>query len=439
MRKLILFLALALLLCICADGATKIGLDRLNWSQSIGGVKFSGTAPASTAGTLYNESGTLKFNGTDVLLGGYHALIRSEAGGYFAYAQNGTIIASDTSAPFDFGAVLDAVTDLGPDQTILVDGDFFATTTGSLVNGTKLCGVGDSSISTSSIMVVIGTDDTDYLHRDIVIEDLRIFYTGTATPTTALIEIHDPLSCTIRNVNAVCTSVAAYNSGYRGSLSLTSDIPYTWLNKIEACTLNQIRLDNITDSLIENNAINTYGKGSQAIKLIGLCNNIKIIQNEIVCDTTSGINIAAACWNLQITENYFEAHMHSPTPGNGETAIKIDASTRYCMIANNHFAYLNGNGILFNGKYGIISDNVFENMNNADNSYSDIDLTGDTNLVTGNLGTNSVGSANKAVMIDDSDYNMVYNNHAKGDGYSNIFVSGGHSLADNNVCWPGAL
>jgi len=438
MKKFILILALALLLCSCGDAATKIGLDRLNWSQSIDGIKFSGTAPASTTGVLYNDSGTLKFNGADVSLGGYHALIRAEAGGYFAYAQNGTIIASDTSAPFDFGAVLDAVTDLGPDQNIYVDGDFSATTTGSLVNGTKLRGVGDSSISTSSVMVVVGTDDTDYLHRDIVIEDLRIYYTGTATPTTALIELHDPLSCTIRNVNAVCTSVAAYNSGYRGSLSLTSDIPYTWLNKIEDCTLNQIRLDNITDSLIENCAVNTYGKGAQAIKLIGTCNNVKIVQNEIVCDSTSGINIAAGCWYVQISENFFEAHMHVPTPGNIETAIKIDASTRYLTIENNHFAYLNGNGILFNGKYGIISNNVFENMNTADNSYSDIDITGDTNMITGNLGTNSVGSTNKAIMISDSDYNMVYNNHAKGDGYSNVFVSGGHSVADNNVYWPGA-
>ena len=60
-------------------------------------------------------------------------------------------------------------------------------------------------------------------------------------------------------------------------------------------------------------------------------------------------------------------------------------------------------------------------------------------MITGNLGTNSVGSTNKAIMISDSDYNMVYNNHAKGDGYSNVFVSGGHSLEDNNVYWAGAL
>ena len=34
MKKLILMLCMLLLLCSCVDGATKIGLDRLNWSQS---------------------------------------------------------------------------------------------------------------------------------------------------------------------------------------------------------------------------------------------------------------------------------------------------------------------------------------------------------------------------------------------------------------------
>lgn len=35
MKKLILMLCMLLLLCSCVDGATKIGLDRLNWSQSL--------------------------------------------------------------------------------------------------------------------------------------------------------------------------------------------------------------------------------------------------------------------------------------------------------------------------------------------------------------------------------------------------------------------
>lgn len=45
MNKFILILALALLLCSCADAATKIGLDRLNWGQSLpedANVRFNG-------------------------------------------------------------------------------------------------------------------------------------------------------------------------------------------------------------------------------------------------------------------------------------------------------------------------------------------------------------------------------------------------------------
>jgi len=437
MKKLMLILCLGLLLCGCVDGATKIGLDRLNWSQSIDGIRFSGNVPVPTTGVLYNDSGTLKFNGSDVSLGGYHALIRADEEGYFAYAQNGTIIASDTSAPFDFGAVLDVVTALGPDQTILVDGDFDTATTGTLVNGTKLIGIGYSSIHPTSVITVIDTADTDYLHKDVSIMDLRIYYDGVSAYNVPFIILHDPQGCTIRNVNAVYIEKSAI--GYNGALALTSDIPYTWLNKIEDCTLNQIRFTNITDSLIENCAVNTYGMALQAIKLIDICNNVKIIQNEIVCDSTYGIYIESCNWYVQISENYFEAHMHSPKPGNTETAIKFGAASRYATIENNHFAYLNGKGIEFNGNYGIICNNIFENMNTADNSYSDIDITGDTNLITGNLGANSVGSTYKSIMIDDSDYNMVYNNHAKGDGYSNVFVGGAHSLSDNNVYWSGLL
>lgn len=449
MRQLILILALALL--VSGAGAIKwsgielredanLSMDD-GFVNSTGGIIFNGTAPTTTEGVLYSDGGNLRWGGLPIGNSNlpYDVMIVEATGGeIYAYNRTGHVVASDVSAPFEFGAVFDAVTALvGENQTIVLDGSFSSTTTASLVNGTKLYGMAESSISTASVIAVFDTADDDYLKKDILIENLRIYYTGTATPAQPLIVVYDAQGCTFRNVNAVCTAVSAYNVGYKGSLSLVSDINYTWLNKIEDCTLNQIRLDNITDSVIENCAINNYGKGPQAIKLSGLCNNVKIVQNEIVCDTYYGISVAGACYDLQITENYFEAHMHAPTVGNLETAISMTASTRYCTIENNHFSYLNGNGIVFNGKYGIISNNVFQNMNTADSSYSDIDLTGDTNMVIGNLGTNIVGSSNKALMIADSDYNMVYNNHAKGDGYTGVFTSGGHSLADNNVAWSG--
>lgn len=69
MKKLILLLCMLPLLCSCVDGATKIGLDRLNWSQSLPsgeGITFSGTAPILTADHLYTDEGFIKFNGSAI-------------------------------------------------------------------------------------------------------------------------------------------------------------------------------------------------------------------------------------------------------------------------------------------------------------------------------------------------------------------------------------
>ncbi|MFA5409597.1 MAG: hypothetical protein WC343_12575 [Bacilli bacterium] len=69
MKKLILMLCMLLLLCSCVDGATKIGLDRLSWSQSLPsgeGITFSGSAPAVTTDTLYSNNGILEFDGFKV-------------------------------------------------------------------------------------------------------------------------------------------------------------------------------------------------------------------------------------------------------------------------------------------------------------------------------------------------------------------------------------
>lgn len=442
MIKRLIMIMMAILLIFSGMG-NAIKWEQMDLNKPIPGgmgIGFSGTPPSTTTNKIYIDGSTLKFNGHDALLGGYDALIRAETGGYFAYAQNGNVIASDTSSPYDFGAVLNTVTSGGYDKTILIDGDFITSTTGIIGTGTKLIGVGDSSISTSNVMTILSTQDTDTLNKYIVIEDLHVYYTGTDIPTTALIELFDPIECTVRGVTATCPNVASYSDSYRGSLSLTSDISSTWLNKIEYCTLNQIRFTSITDSVIQNCAINTYGKGPQAIKFIGTCNNNKILHNEIVCDTTYGIYMESATWDVQITGNYFEANGHTPTAGNTETAIFIGDTARFCTINDNHIEYINGYGIRFKGMYSLISNNMIVQVNNADNSYADISIySGHSNMVIGNYGANDRGSAHKAPMIETTDYNVVYNNHAKGDGYSIDYVAGANCIDDNNVLWGGAI
>lgn len=69
MKKIIL-LVILLIFVGYADAATKIGLDRLNWTQSLPsgeGVKFSGIAPNTTTDKLYSDGGILKFNGSEII------------------------------------------------------------------------------------------------------------------------------------------------------------------------------------------------------------------------------------------------------------------------------------------------------------------------------------------------------------------------------------
>jgi len=111
MRKIVSILVLLLLLCSCVDGITKIGLDRLNWDQSLpsgDGIIFSGTAPQTTAGTLYSGSGTLKFGDMNInmAMAGTNTGINVEVykAGNYIYAQNsltGEMIASGASPAND--------------------------------------------------------------------------------------------------------------------------------------------------------------------------------------------------------------------------------------------------------------------------------------------------------------------------------------------------
>lgn len=439
MRKLILLLALALLLCGCVDGVTKIGLDRLNWSQSIDGIKFSGTAPASPTGVLYNDSGELKFNGSNISRMDCDVLIKLESDGIYAYASSGSVLASDVSSPFDFGAVFNAVmTNNGPGQTIAIDGDFDYTTSSILLNHTEVYGVGSSSLSTADDVSAFTTANDTYIREHITIEHLNIFYTDTSYCAVPQIAIYNPLSCTLKDLKVLCTSVSSYSASHSGGIYLYGYHDYTWLNKIEDCTVSRLALLKITDSTIKNVASNTYGKGSHAIKLNGACNNVKIVGCEIVCDTNAGIYISHECWHLQIKDNYFEAHMHTPTPGNVETGIHFATANKYAEIEGNHFSYINGYGIYYVGNCGVIANNIFENCNVGDNSYDDIAITsGDTNMIHGNIGTRAYGETNKGYLADDTNYNIFYNNHAKGDLYLGCVDAGANSLNQDNVAWPG--
>jgi len=109
MKKLLIGFIFIFILCGAVDGATKIGLDRLNWSQSIDGIKFSGISPSSTAGTLYSDSGTLTFGDNPVdNIGLDTVIIRQNGTNIIAKSSDGYIVATGTVGTNDLEVLNDS-------------------------------------------------------------------------------------------------------------------------------------------------------------------------------------------------------------------------------------------------------------------------------------------------------------------------------------------
>ena len=178
MKKFILILALALLLCGCTDAATKIGLDRLNWSQSIDGIKFSGTAPASTTGKLYNDSGTLKFNGSEIT-GGIapcDAQISKSGSNTILNDRNGTEIISSSNA----GGVINYAINHSYHSIYIHPGNYSITESIDLrTYACHLEGAGKTTILYGSVNPIVNIYNTGSYYGDVGLSNLWIKGAGT--------------------------------------------------------------------------------------------------------------------------------------------------------------------------------------------------------------------------------------------------------------------
>jgi len=442
MRKLILFLALALLLCICADGATKIGLDRLNWSQSIGGVKFTGTAPESTAGVLYNDSGIISFNNHPVSNAAFDILIKSINGtGAFAYTQNGKLLASDTIAPYDVGAVYNtAIAPYvnGNDCKIKVlfdasenGGDMNTNSTMWLYAYIQVEGLNCPWIKTWDNINMFESNYTGTENRDIVIRDLYLWKSGSGAYTSRHIKLMSPLHCTVDYVS-MDGDYSTYSSSFRGGLLLDNGgESYCWENRVMNSNMPLLEIAGCTDNWIQNCIFTTRGCFNYTMHLRTNnsipANNNKIYRCHFVGGTSYGIYInstnAEAIW---ITGSYFEDVGTTTLAG-----IYVENSITHAVISENYFSGLDGSGIRFNGKYSNIHDNEFVNCNSNDNGKSDIDFaSGHTSRIYSNSGSNNVGSSAKGYLVDDANYNFIWANIAKGDGYTSHVNPGANSVID---------
>jgi len=411
MRKLILILALALLLCVCcAQGATRIGLDRLNWSQSIDGIKFSGTAPTATTDKLYSDSGVLKFNGKEID-GTYHGFIRQSGATLYAYSST-ALVTSGT----DFGTVFNALVNTLRSGTtcnavIYVDTANASTTTpGYLYSNLSVVssGIGRASISTGSNIALFQVNSTSTAINYIRIKGFDLAYTGTNPYTTAHINLYNTSYSIVDDVYT-STPNLAYSSSNQGGIRIDGLLYHAWLNKITNCHAHRIRLNNATDNWVFGNTICSWETNGDAIYLSGSCNNLKLSQNHIIVTKLYGLVVASGTTQdgLHITDNWFEPQ-DGWQAGEEQQAIYSLGTIQNSIVSNNHVRNMGSVGFNFDGglKYSICSSNEFYNCNMANNAnYRCISLgaTSTTNAFVGNKGR-AVGITTKAPFMWGCDY-----------------------------------
>lgn len=451
MRKLILILALALL--IGSAGAIKWSGIELREDANLtmddgfvngtGGIVFNGTAPTSTEGVLYSDSGILKFNGASVGGSGspaYTAMIKQVDSDYIAYAQNGTALATSTNFTTTFNSLMWALA--GTKKVIYLDFET-ATVAGTayLENYTEVIGIGRPTITTTAVEpIFLANSTTGLLHSYIKIKDVILRYDGSTAYSRGHIELYNTSYSTIEGVYTGLDNLS-YSANNRGGVYLNGAGAHAWLNLIRNCHLSMVVMSSATDNWIDANAICSWEDTAYAIKTSGACNNLKITKNHIIVpgvagSSTYGIFNSGATSGWYVAGNWFE-----PQDGYDATEQQIgiftSAAMSNCRFIDNGFVNLGSMGMNFHGNvlYSTISGNVFENCNRYNDANFRAISTGTGscyNSFVGNTGYNYISST-KAPFIWGSDHSSYSANVVYGKFSDDISNAGSGSVEAGTV------
>jgi len=428
-----------------------------------GGITFNGTAPDTTDGVLYNDLGTIKWDGLPIRTPStWDGLVKQTSDGVYAYNKTGYIVASDTSSPYDIGAVFNALVvnlkgsnsnDKGllssgghGMSTIMMDVQGYTNSTLWLYPNMVVTSPGLSSVVTYDHIPIFKANRTDYWNSWIKIEKLELGYKGTTAPYDhGLVEIYNPQTVWISdlvNTGLYC----AYNTKNWQSLIFSANLSLSWLVFVEGCDCMTIHFDDVSDSYVTDNVIFGEAKVQHQIKLTDSSGSIHILDNHIICYPGAGIYTenAAALGMLDIRGNMFDGGGANRGGSSAGTGIMGEGSLSWynAVISGNTFWGIERYGIfLYNGiEQSVITSNTFVNCNVQDYQYDDIRIdaraSGDSqkNTISQNTHYNVVASAHKAYPLRewDSTYDPANNlysaNTAAGSGYLGGYVMAGSDI-----------
>ena len=474
MRGSLIAITLAMLLVIGADARYSPGLTiasnenltlQTGYLANAKGISFSGTAPSSTAGMLYSDSGTLKWSGSSIGdPAAWDGLVKQTSTGVYAYNRTGYVVASDTSSPYDIGAVFNALvvnlkgsnsnadgllpaSELGL-TTIMMDVHGYTNSTMWVYPYMVVTSPGLSSICTYDHIPIFKGNQSDYWNTYIKIEKLELGYHGTTVPYDhGLVEIYNPQTVYIYDLNNYAGAFA-YNTGNWENLVFIANKTSSWLVFIERCNVMTVRFDDVSDSYVSHNIIFGLSVVQHGINLIDSSGSIHVLDNHIICYPGAGIYTAnaAALGLLDIRGNMFDGGGVNRGGSSAGAGIWGEGSLPWynAVISGNTFWGIERYGIfLYNGiEQSTITGNTFVNCNIQDYSYPDIRIdaraSGDSqgNSITANTHYNAVASAHKNYPLTEWDgtydpaNNIYIANTAAGSGYA-----GGYSLTGSSLLY----
>jgi hypothetical protein len=449
MKIIYIALALALLIGSAIGAEPRINTAQVNWTQSLPsgeGVIFSGTAPGTTTNALYSDGGTLKFDGEEIgsgsAIAAYDAIItQGTDGAIYGYHENGTLIASDTSAPYNIGPVFNAVvTDLKGTNTnanglsgksiVFNVASGFTNSTMWLYPFMTVTSIGKSKIRTWDHIPIFVANQTDYSNQYIWVENLLLAtYNSTEPFDHGIIEVYNPRLCRFHMLECYHYELD-YSYNNRQSL-------YLYANQTMS-----IYMKDVSDSYIAMNSLTGLQRTRHAVYLTGNSSSNHIKNNHIMCYPYAGIYSTGtyALGEMDISGNMFESG--GTDLGNESTGILLEGSNPWTNshIVGNTFWGLERFGMFFYGglKYSSITGNTFKNCNIQNGGYSDIRLDARAsggcvlNSVIGNTFENTVATTTGRaypVLEFDATYDPTTNIYVANTGGGTGYVGGISSLS----------